>query len=327
MESATLSRLDAPSASEEPPVSVSVVVPVVARCDDLLEIYRAFSAQLEREGLSYEFLFVLDGGAPPLPDELLRRARTDGRLRFLAFSQALGEQVAIGAGFERSRGEVLVTLPPYFQVQPEGLRAALAEFRAGADLVVARRSPRVDSWINRLQSRVFHSLVRAGADVTFRDMSCGLRVMRREVADRLLVYGSLYRFFPAVAAHEGYRVAEVPVGQHPSDTGRRIRRPGVYLASLLDIVTFLFLTKFTDRPLRFFGQVGAGLLLVGFALGTVLVFERLVLERGIADRPLLLLAVLLVTVGVQVIGLGLVGEIIVNLASRERRIYRARKVV
>jgi glycosyltransferase involved in cell wall biosynthesis len=301
---------------------VSVVVPVVERADDLMALYRSFADELNRRGEEHEFLFVFDGGFTP-PPELVALSRERDSVRLLAFARTFGETAALRLGIERSRGDVILTLPAYFQVQAEGVGPLFDALQTGADMVVANRSPRVDSWLNRLQSWAFQRLVGGVSDRRFHDMACGVRLIRRPVAEALPLYGDLHRFLPALALREGYRVDEVPVPQHPNDARTRVYRPGVYLRRLLDIAAFFFLAKFTEKPLRFFGLVGSVFFGLGALTGLVLLVERIA-GQGIANRPLLLLAVLLVALGVQLIGLGLVGEIIVHLRSPHRRAYRVR---
>jgi glycosyltransferase involved in cell wall biosynthesis len=304
---------------------VSVIVPVVERADDLVTLYRSFAEELDRRGEEHEFLFVFDGGFTP-PPELVALSRERESVRLLSFARTFGETAALRLGIERSRGDVILTLPAYFQVQAGGVGGLLDALQDGADMVVASRSPRVDSWLNRAQSRVFHRLIAGLTDRKFHDIACGVRLIRRPVAEALPLYGDLHRFLPALALREGYRVAEVPVPQHPSDARTRVYGPGVYLRRLLDIAAFFFLAKFTEKPLRFFGLVGSVFFGLGAVTSLVLLVERLAGQR-IADRPLLLLAVLLIALGVQLMGLGLVGEIIVHLRSPHRRAYRVRERV
>ena len=109
---------------------VSVLVPVVERVDDLTGLYRAFAAELDRLGEEYEFLFVFDGGFEPAP-ELLALSRETPSVRLFSFARAFGETAALRLGIERSRGDVIVTLPSYFQVQPEGIGPLLDGLRQG----------------------------------------------------------------------------------------------------------------------------------------------------------------------------------------------------
>ena len=304
---------------------VSVIVPVVERSDDLMVLRQAYAQELERRGEEHEFLFVFDGGFVP-PPELVDLSRRDESIRLLSFARVFGETAALRLGIERSRGDVIITLPAYFQVQPGGIALMLDALQGGADLVVANRSPRVDSWLNRLQSRGFHWMLSGVTDRRFHDIACGVRVMRRATAEALPIYGDLHRFIPALALREGYRVDEVAVPQHPSDARTRVYRPGTYLRRLLDVAAFFFHAKITEKPLRFFGLVGSVCFGLGAVTSLVLLWERLA-GQAIANRPLLLLAVLLVALGVQLMGLGLVGEIIVHLRSPHRRAYRVRERV
>jgi glycosyltransferase involved in cell wall biosynthesis len=299
---------------------ISVVVPVVERPDDLLAVYHAFARELDARPETYEFVFVFDGPFTP-PAELVEIGRKKDAVRILRFARTFGETAALRLGIEKSRGETIITLPAYFQVQPEGIRLLLDAAANGADMVIASRSPRLDSWLNRLQSRAFHSIVAGVSDQRFHDMASGVRVMRRSVAEALPLYGDLHRFIPALALREGFRVEEVSVPQHPRNARIRLYGPGVYLRRLLDIAAFFFLAKFTEKPLRFFGLVGSVFLGMGTIMSLVLMVQRLD-GQGIANRPALLLAVLFLALGVQLMGLGLVGEIIVHLRAPHRRAYR-----
>jgi glycosyltransferase involved in cell wall biosynthesis len=234
---------------------ISVVVPVVERVDDLLALRRAFGAELDRRGEEHEFLFIFDGGFTP-PPALVALSHEDPSVRLFTFARVFGETAALRLGIERSRGAVIVTLPAYFQVKAEGMGPLLDALTAGADVVVASRSPRVDSWLNRLQSRAFHRMLGSVTERRFHDIACGVRVMRRSVAETLPLYGDLHRFIPALALREGHRVEEVPVPQHPNDAAMRVYGPGVYLRRLLDVAAFFFMAKFKEKPLRFFGLVG-----------------------------------------------------------------------
>ncbi len=304
---------------------ISVIVPVVERVDDLAALYRAFAGELERRGEEFEFLFVFDGGFAPSPELTALAAQSD-QIHLHRFAQRFGETSALRLGIERSRGDLLVTLPSYFQVRPEGLGPLIDAVTAGAEMVVANRSPRLDSWLNRLQSRAFHQILGGIAETRFHDMACGVRAMRRRVAESLPLYGDMHRFIPAIAVREGYTVQEIAVPQHPNDARMRVYGPGVYFRRLLDIATFFFLSKFTEKPLRFFGMIGSISLAIGGAIGVALLVDKIG-GHPISNRPMLLLGVLLVALGVQLMGLGLVGEIIVHLRAPHRRAYRVREQV
>jgi len=135
------------------------------------------------------------------------------------------------------------------------------------------------------------------------------------------LYGDFFRFLPVLALRDGYSVVEIDAEQHPRDARLRVYSPGTYLRRAIDVFGLFFLSRFTYKPLRFFGLIGT---MLGAAGGVILVivFVQRLAGQGLANRPILLLAVLLFTLGVQAIALGLIGEIIVHFNAPSRRAYR-----
>jgi dolichol-phosphate mannosyltransferase len=152
-------------------------------------------------------------------------------------------------------------------------------------------------------------------------------VLRADVARELLIYGGLHRFVPILAHNQGFQVREILLRQHQEDTATRYYGVALYVKRLLDILTVYFVTKFTRRPIRFFGSLGLALALPGLLLTAYLGVYRLLGLGSIADRPLLLLAVLLMVVGFQSLSLGLIGEVIIFTHARQLSQYRVAEVI
>lgn len=301
---------------------VSVIVPLTERTEPLEEIYRAYSAPFARRGRAYEFLFAAPEWAGERTRGAADLARSGEPVRVLEVpGQGVGEGTLIQAVGARARGDIVVTLPAYFRVEPEGLLDLVERVEAGADLAVARRWPRCDAVVNRLQTRAFHVMLRCVSGGHVRDVACGVRAMPRQVLLDLPVYGDTYRFLPLLAMREGYRVEEIDIPQHPRDGSTRVYGPGTYVRRAIDVLGLFFLTRFTYKPLRFFGLVGSTFAGIGAAILLVVFVQRLG-GQGIAERPMLLLGVLLLTLGVQAFAIGLIGEIIVHFNTRRTRAYR-----
>lgn len=313
--------MDAITAATNSSVAISVVVPVTERHDNLAEIYEMYAAVLNRIGRSFEFIFVLDGGFEEAARQLEPLQASGAPIRVLTLPRSFGEATALTVGFEQAQGEILITLSSYFQVMPQGLVNVVKMIDEGCDLVIARRFPRVDPWINRIQTRGFHFLTSWLTGVGFHDISCGLKGIRKRVVREIHLYGDLHRFLPLLAYQRGFRVAEVDIPQHPADGRTRIYRPGIYLRRLLDILTLVFLFKFTKKPLRFFGLIGAGAFGGGFLISLVLAIQKILGLTALADRPLLILGVLLMVLGVQIGSIGLLGEIIVFTHAKKIKDY------
>ena len=308
-------------------VELSAVIPVSERPDDLREIYRQYGEQLSASGKSYEVVFVLDGPNSPALEQLTSLKQDHPSIQLLVLNRWVGEATALAVGLQKARGSTILTLPPYFQVEPREIRRLIETLGDDNDLVVAWRHPRTDSIFNRCQSWVFHRITRGLTGTRFHDVSCGLRIMKRKVAQEVQLYGDLHRFFPLLAYQRGFRVAELQVRQSPHDAKRRVYGPGVYLRRMLDTLTLFFIFKFTKKPLRFFGLVGSALFGSGTVVTGYLGGYRLLGFGPIAERPLLILGVLLMVLGIQLFSIGLLGEIIIFTHARGVKDYEVREII
>jgi hypothetical protein len=301
---------------------VSVLVVVIERPVALDGLYEAYASALRDSSWSFEFVFVLGAQDAERKAPLLALQSAGEPVRVLEVAHALGEATLLRLAASRATGEILLSIPAYWRVRAESVPELLSAVAAGADMVVARRWPRRDSWVNRIQNRVFHRLVRTLVASPLRDLACGVRAFRPAVLEDVPLYGDFHRFFPLLVDRAGYRVEEIPLPQHPKDISPRVYSPGIYLRRLLDLLGMFFLLRFTNKPLRFFGMIGSALSLAGGVILLVLAVQRLGGGDPLAGRPLLLLGVLLLALGVQAVALGLIGEIIVFLSARDIPPYR-----
>jgi glycosyltransferase involved in cell wall biosynthesis len=305
---------------------LSVIVPFGERWDPVRELHAAYTRALAGLGMPYELIFVLDGPVPAVERELRRLVDEGHSLRIIKLARRFGESTALCVGFDNSRGELLLTLPAYLQVDPQRI-PELFERIGTADVCIARRWPRTDGWLKRMQSRLFHLPLRWLAKADFRDLGCGVRLLRRRVIEEVRIYGDQHRFLPVLAARQGFRVLEVSVPQAPADARQRLHAPPAYVSRLLDVFSVFFLVKFTKRPLRFFGGIGAALFAAGLLVLLLLTGEKLFLGETLGDRPLLLLGSLLTVLGIQVIAIGLIGEIIIFTHARDVKDYVIEEIV
>ena len=151
--------------------------------------------------------------------------------------------------------------------------------------------------------------------------------MRRQVIEDISLYGDQHRFIGLLAQSQGFRVAEVDVPQSSKDRydgGYPIKE---YAHRALDILTVLFLVRFTKKPLRFFGMLGDSMFLLGAVLILYMVIQRLFFDMGLSDRPALLLASLLAVLGLQLFAIGLLGELIIFTHARGLKDYRVEEII
>ncbi len=301
---------------------ISIIVRVTERPAALDGLYEEYAPAIRELGVPFEFLFAIEPWAKELAEPLAALAEAGEPIRVVEFARSVGEANLLRFAGERSRGRIVLTLPAYHRIEAEAMPELIREIEAGADLAVARRWPRADRGINRLQTRAFNSILRRLVGQTTQDVGCGVQAMRREVLEETPLYGDFFRFLPVLAVREGFRVVEVEAPQHPRDQRTRVYSPGTYLRRLIDVLGLFFLVRFTEKPLRFFGLIGSAMSIVGVIVLGVLFVQRQFGGQPIANRPILLVGVTALTLGVQTVALGLIGEIIVHLHAARGRGYR-----
>lgn len=308
------------------PTRLSIIVPVGARRSDLKALYAEYKSGVAAVGLPYEFIFVLDGPRPDAAEALDQLLAQGEALTVINLTRCFGEAAALTAGFERSSGNAILTLPAYHQIEAADLRKLVSALDQN-DVAIGYRFPRAGNALERARRAAFHGLLNFVTGSKLRDLGCGARAMRRQVFEEMDLYGDQHRFIAVLATRLGFRVAEVPVRQSASDRHSRIYRPREYAHHLLDLVSIFFLVRFTKRPLRFFGMLGAITFSIGALLITYLGVERIAFNESLADRPALLLAALLIVLGMQVFALGLLGELIIFTHARSVKDYRVEEVI
>ena len=306
---------------------ISVIVPVVERYDNLCKLYSEFSSSFERLEKSYEFIFVVPEEFCKAIDDLTALRNDNSCIKVIKQTKNFGESIALSIGVENAQGDYIFTLASYFQVEPESVSMIWSELMLGADLVVARRYPRLDSIFNRVQSFLFHWLINKIATTHFHDISCGLKGMKRAVFEEINIYGDLHRFIPILADKYGFKIKEVNAKQREEDREIRVLAFGTYVRRLLDIFTIFFITKFTMKPLRFFGLIGMSIGGVGGCIVGYFGMYRILGFGGISDKPLLLLGVILMVLGIQTISIGLIAEIFIYTHAKDLKEYKVDKLL
>ncbi len=307
MSGAALRRAGAPAPQ------LSVVVPVYNEEESIPHLHQRLTAELEKLGITYEIIAVDDGSRDRSFSLLSDLARHDRRWRVVRFRRNFGQTAAFSAGFDRARGDVVVTIDADLQNDPADIGALLEKIGEGYDVVSGWRERRQDPFLNRrLPSMIANRLISWATGVYLHDYGCSLKAYRLDVVRGIRLYGELHRFIPAIASWQGVAVAELPVHHEARRFGKSKYGISRTVRVVLDLLTVRFLLSYGTRPMQIFGLLGLLASSLGVAIGAYLSWIKLVYGAAIADRPLLLLAVLLIVLGVQFVSLGLIGELIVR---------------
>jgi glycosyltransferase involved in cell wall biosynthesis len=298
------------AAEEAPAPELSFVVPLYNESPSLTALYEAVRDVSEGLEMPFEAVFVDDGSTDDSFAVLAALHEADPRVRVLRFGRNRGKSDALDAGFRSVRGRLVVTLDADLQDDPAELPRMLEALHAGRyDLVSGWKEVRRDPFSRRALSRLFNWVTAWVSGIRLHDFNCGFKLYRREVTDRIRVYGELHRFLPVLAHWSGFKVGEVAVQHHPRRYGRSRFGSSRLLKGVFDLITVMFLVKFERRPLHLFGSVGLLCFLVGGGISLYFVARWLVGDP-MYIRPIMIGGWVLILLGLQFFSMGLLGEML-----------------
>ena len=310
-------------------IALSVVVPLFNEAESLASLVQQLLSALRPLNLPFELVLVDDGSRDGTGEALQRLSGEIPELVAVLLRRNYGQTAAMAAGFDASRGQVIVTLDGDLQNDPADIPLLLSKLAEGYDLVSGWRHQRQDARLSRLvPSLLANRLIARVTGVALNDYGCSLKAYRREVVEDMNLYGELHRFLPALAFIEGARIAEVRVQHHRRRFGRSHYGIDRTFRVLMDLLTVWFMKRFLTRPMHVFGFGGLLAMAVGGLIVLWLIGEKL-LGADIGGRPLLLMGVLSLLTGVQLFCFGLLAELQMRTyhESQNRPIYRVRQIV
>ncbi len=292
---------------------ISIVVPVFDEEQSLKPFFKELTSSLK--GKTYEVIFIDDGSHDQSLNILKDFEKKSRNVRVFSFRKNQGKAEALTLAFQKAKGEYVVTLDADLQDKPSEIDKLLKKANEGWDLVAGWRKNRKDPKGKIVSSKFFNSLAGFFWGLNLHDYNCGLKVYRTEAAKSLNLYGGLHRFIPLLIFQQGFRVTEVPVSHDFRRFGKSKYGFSKLWNDLPDIFTMLFLSKYSQRPLHFFGTVGGILATIGTI---ILVYLSILRFQGqtIGDRPLLLFGILLVLIGIQIFFTGFLADLILHLSNK-----------
>lgn len=300
-------------------VDVSIVVPLYNEEESLPELTKAIEEALAAT-FKYEIIFVDDGSTDRSFAVVQQLSINDKRVKGISFRHNYGKSVALQAGFERVQGDYVVTMDADLQDDPNEVPEMIAMLKGGLDLVSGWKKERFDPISKTVPSKFFNFVTRKAAGIHLHDFNCGLKAYRKEVVENIYLYGELHRYIPMLAKQEGFtRIGEKVVKHHPRKYGKTKFGLSRFINGFLDLITILFVQKYFQKPMHFFGSVGILLLSAGTVINIYLACIKILFGAGIGDRPLLFLGILLMVLGVQFLSTGLIGELVnINHVRRQK---------
>lgn len=289
---------------------ISVIVPLYNEAQSLKELTQRISTAL-CEAFTFEIIFIDDGSTDDswqVIEDLSQSS--DKPVRGIQFLRNYGKSTALQAGFEEARGRYIATLDADLQDDPHEIPAMIAMLKGGYDLVSGWKKTRHDPISKTIPSRFFNKVTAAITRIKLNDFNCGLKVYKREVIEHIQLYGELHRYIPLLAKREGYhKIGEKVVKHHPRKHGDTKFGISRFMHGFLDLLTLIFVDRYQQSPMHFFGSLGFFFLVAGGLINGYLAVEKLFFGKNLGDRPLLLFGVMLMVLGAQFFSIGFLGEL------------------
>ena len=298
-------------------IDVSLVIPVFNEEETLIELKEKIINVFQKENMNGEIIFINDGSSDNSAKIISDLENENSEVKFVDFRFNKGKAAALQSGFDMAEGEIVITMDADLQDDPDEIPNLVNKINEGWDVVSGWKKNRKDPIGKRWPSKLFNYTTRIFSGIKIHDFNCGLKAYRNEVVKSVKVYGELHRYVPVLAAMEGYKITELAVKHHPREHGVSKYGFGRLFKGLFDLITVLFLGRFTVRPMHFFGMVGLLSFLAGFVVEIWMLILKFVLNESFGTHiAMLILGVLLLLLGVQLVSIGLIGEMLVYQSKK-----------
>jgi glycosyltransferase involved in cell wall biosynthesis len=308
---------------------ISLVIPLLNEDESIEKLHQKINGVLKKNNYPFEIIYIDDGSTDNSVKKIEHlRKNSEEKIKIIQFRRNFGKAAALSAGFKEAEGDLIITMDADLQDEPEEIPKMINKINEGYDLVSGWKQDRKDPKIKLFSSKIFNFTISSLTGIKLHDFNCGFKIYRREVIKNIDVYGELHRFLPVLAHQKGFKVGEEKVKHNSREYGiSKYGRSGLRRIKnyILDTINIFLITKYSKKPLHFFGNVGLIFFLIGFVIESYLTFLRLTTGSIQNHTPLLMLGILLIIIGTQLISLGLLGEIIIRFNQKRDDVYSIKK--
>lgn len=307
---------------------LSIVVPFFNEEKNVKQLYLKLKKVLESLGRSYELIFIDDGSSDSTFDSMSELYESDISMHVIKMRKNFGQTAALAAGFDYSKGRIIISLDGDLQHDPEDIPKFLEKIEEGYDIVSGWRKNRIDPLLTRrLPSLVANKIISFLSSVKIHDFGTTFKAYRREVLENIDLYGEMHRFIPALASWMGILITEIPIQNVSRTSGKSHYNLSRIIKVIFDLITAKFLISYIGRPLQIFGLVGIFLFIPGFMIALITTIRFYFYNHPVGQGNLLL-AALLMLMAVQFVGMGIFAEIGIRIYhdTKNRKVYVIREI-
>jgi glycosyltransferase involved in cell wall biosynthesis len=308
-------------------MDISVVIPLLDEQDSLVELHDWIAKVMQSNRLTYELIFIDDGSRDDSWSIIKKLNTKNPSVSGIRFANNFGKSQALHAGFEKVKGDVVITMDADLQDSPDEIPELFRLIKEeNLDIVSGWKKKRYDAYFTKnLPSKLFNWAARRISGLKLHDFNCGLKAYKKEVIKSIEVYGEMHRYIPVLAVNAGFKnIIEKPVAHQARKHGKTKFGMERFINGFLDLITIWFVSRFAKRPMHFFGLLGVLMFIIGFGFAFYLGLDKLYFNptgRLIAERPEFFIALTTMVIGTQFFVAGFLGEIVLQNKNNKER-YR-----
>lgn len=311
-------------------MDISIVVPLYNEAESLPELLKWIEKVMSDNGYSYEVIMIDDGSRDDSWEVIKGLASNNSNIKGISFRRNYGKSAALNEGFKEVEGDVVITMDADLQDSPDEI-PELYEMvtKQGFDVVSGWKKERFDPIAKTLPTKLFNWATRKVSGINLHDFNCGLKAYKSDVVKTIDVYGEMHRYIPVIAKWAGFcKIGEKVVKHQERKYG--VTKFGMerFINGFLDLLTIVFISKFSKRPMHLFGLLGVITFLFGGTVTATLIYDKLIdlskglVPREVTDQPLFYLALVAIILGVQLFLTGFIAEMIARSASDRNNYLR-----
>ena len=305
-------------------MDISIVVALLNEKESLPELTDWIRKVMEEHKFDYEIIYIDDGSSDGSWKTIQEFSQNDKHICGLKFNRNYGKSAALHVGFGKAKGDVVVTMDADLQDNPEEIPELYKMIiEENYDMVSGWKKKRYDPILSKnIPSKIFNATVRMASGITLHDFNCGLKAYKNRVIKSIEIYGDMHRFIPILVKKSGFnKIGEKVVKHQARKYGESKFGMSRFINGFLDLISVLFITKFSKRPMHFFGTMGSFSFMVGFVILIYFSVGKIFFQQyHMTDRPLFYLGLLAIVFGTQMFVTGFLAEL-VSRSSDERNHY------
>jgi glycosyltransferase involved in cell wall biosynthesis len=314
-------------------MDISVVIPLYNEVESLSELTSWIDHVMVANHFSYEVILIDDGSTDGSWNLIEQLGAQNPCFKGIKFRRNYGKSAGLYCGFAQAEGNVVITMDADLQDSPDEipeLYRMITEEKF--DMVSGWKKKRYDPVLSKnIPSKFYNWTARRLTGIKIHDFNCGLKAYRKQVVKSIEVYGDMHRYIPVLAKWAGFkRIGEKVVKHQERKYGTTKFGMERFIRGPLDLLSVIFISRFSKRPMHFFGVLGVITFLIGFASAIWVGAQKLIhslnneLAPRITQSPYFYLALAAMIIGTQLFLAGFLAELI-SRNSTDRNSYLIEK--